>query len=128
MNRLRHRAFPSDPPGGPENDPPPANPIPPEPPVPPPPAPEGRGRIDLRGDNQLPALLDERESIKAEMKPLADRLSDIEDEIKSKIGNAREAVTNGWKITQTLVHMPERILKPSSFMRKTYSRIGKRRR
>jgi predicted phage-related endonuclease len=51
--------------------------------------------IDLRGDNRMRQLLDERERLKEEVRAL----EAIEAEIKAKIGDAEIAIINGWHLT-----------------------------
>jgi predicted phage-related endonuclease len=59
--------------------------------------------IDLTGDNELPALLAERVSLRAAEK----RLKEINDSIRVKIGSAQRAVLPGWVITYASHHRKE---------------------
>jgi hypothetical protein len=73
-------------------------------------------RIDLRGDNRLPELLDERERLKAELKDLQDRLKEIDAEVHDKLGDAEQLITSGWLVKQTsyIRHeytIPERMMR-----------------
>jgi predicted phage-related endonuclease len=55
--------------------------------------------IDLSGDNELPALLDEREQMKEQISAFEKRCDQIETEIKFKIREAERAIIPGWSVT-----------------------------
>lgn len=59
-------------------------------------------RLDLRGDNRLPMLLDERERLRAELSVTSARLKEVDDEVKEKLGDAQQMVTDGWMVYRTL--------------------------
>jgi predicted phage-related endonuclease len=66
--------------------------------------------LDLRSDNAMPMFLDEREALKAEIKKKEDRVSELETEIKSKIGDALGFCVQGWKATWPVItvnHKPK---------------------
>lgn len=89
---------------------------------------ELQGRVDLRGDNRLPDLLEQRESLMSEAKAIREQLKEIDIELDDKLGDAKEALINGWKVTQGWIDRPEHVVKATSFRRKYISRVGKRRR
>jgi len=53
---------------------------------------------DLSSDNLLPALLEEREQVKALLDNAERRLKEINSEIRSRIGDACAASLPGWSI------------------------------
>lgn len=55
--------------------------------------------LDLSADNALPELLDERADIKARMKADDERCSEIDAEIRAKVGAAAKATLPGWSIS-----------------------------
>lgn len=71
--------------------------------------------VDLRGDNELPALLDERELLKDEIAAKEKRKKAIETELKYKIGDAEAALLAGWRITNRDQHRKEHTVKASDF-------------
>lgn len=71
--------------------------------------------IDLTGDNLLPDLLAERERLAAQEKAAKSRLEEIKGEIVEKLKGAPAAVCDGWKITHSIAHRKETVLKATSF-------------
>lgn len=71
--------------------------------------------VDLRGDNELPTLLDERERLKDEIEAKTDRKDEIETELKFKIGEAEAALVAGWRITLRDQHRKEHTVKAADF-------------
>lgn len=59
----------------------------------------GGEAIDLRGDNEIRELLHHRERHKKEIASHQEVLEGIETKIRAKIGNAEEAIVNGWHLT-----------------------------
>lgn len=55
--------------------------------------------IDLTGDNMLPVILAERETLNARVAADQARLIEINNEIRSKMGDAAIATLDGWVIT-----------------------------
>jgi predicted phage-related endonuclease len=55
--------------------------------------------IDLTGDNMLPVLLAEREKLKDDVTTAQQRLIEIDNELKAKMGDAAVATLDGWVIT-----------------------------
>ena len=83
-------------------------------------------RRDLRSDNRMPGLLDAREEMRNEIKLLQERVQEIDNELEASIGDAVEAIYHGWRVKQSVINMPERILPPTSFKRKFITRISRR--
>jgi hypothetical protein len=54
--------------------------------------------LDLDGDNELPALCDERHKLKSAVKIAQERLKVIDGEIKAKLSGASKARLPGWEI------------------------------
>ncbi|MEE7478462.1 YqaJ viral recombinase family protein [Methylobacterium hispanicum] len=72
--------------------------------------------LDLSGDNHLPALLDERETISARAKADKERLDAIKAEITAKLAGATAAqLADGRVITRTLQSRAEHTVKASTF-------------
>jgi len=71
--------------------------------------------VDLSGDNELPALLDERERLKAELKQTDARIDAIDAEIVHKLNSSEEGRLSGWKITNKMQHRKEYTVKATSF-------------
>ncbi len=68
--------------------------------------------IDLGGDNELPALLEQREMLMAEISGREQRKVEIEAEVKFKMRDAeRVAGLRGWSITWKTHHVKEHIVK-----------------
>ncbi|MER8619205.1 YqaJ viral recombinase family protein [Mesorhizobium sp. M1409] len=55
--------------------------------------------LDLSHDNRMPALLNERAALKAEVDTATIRVGQIETEIKAKLGEAERAELPGWRIS-----------------------------
>ena len=64
----------------------------------------------------LPELLDERARLQGDIKEMQDQLKQLDAEMKDKIGDARQVLTNGWRIKQTVTEVPAKIVE-----RKAYS-------
>jgi predicted phage-related endonuclease len=71
--------------------------------------------VDLRGDNELPVLLDEREQLKDEIAAKEKRKKAIETELKYKMGDAEAALLAGWRITNRDQHRSEYTVKADDF-------------
>jgi putative phage-type endonuclease len=71
--------------------------------------------INLGGDNRLPALLDEREMLRASLSVNKEQLDAIEAEIKHKIGEHTEAYLPGWKLTHKLQSRKEYTVAATAF-------------
>src|SRR5262245_34246671 len=71
--------------------------------------------VDWRGDNELPAKLDELEQLKAEIAEKTERKEAIETELKFKMADAEAAVVTGWRITNREQHRKEHTVKASDF-------------
>jgi predicted phage-related endonuclease len=71
--------------------------------------------VDLRADNELPALLDEREALKEEIAAKIARKDEIETEMKFKMADAEAALVPGWRITLRDQHRKEHMVKASDF-------------
>ena len=82
--------------------------------------------IDLRTDNRILQLLEERESVLGGQSVAEDRLSCINTEIKSKMEDAEAAIVPGWRVTFKQQHRKEHTVKASSFrvLRATRDLIG----
>lgn len=71
--------------------------------------------IDLRGDNQLPELLDEREALKANVALEKARIDAIETELRTKLTDNEIALVNGWRLTLREQHRKAYEIKETSF-------------
>jgi predicted phage-related endonuclease len=71
--------------------------------------------IDLRGNNRLPELLETRETLKARIKKAEADLETAEAEIVHLIGDAENALVNGWKVTFKEQHRKEHVVRATSF-------------
>jgi predicted phage-related endonuclease len=67
--------------------------------------------IDLSGDNELPALLDQREEIMTAMKGYEARKDEIETMLKFKMRDASAALIPRWSITWKTTHRAEYVMK-----------------
>lgn len=67
--------------------------------------------IDLRADNHLPDLLEERARLLDQYKTCSARLDEIKAFIVDKMAGHERAELNGWKLSNTIVHRPERLQK-----------------
>lgn len=63
--------------------------------------------IDLSADNMLPALLDERETLKGQIKAHETRCDTIDAEIRAKVGEAQVGRLPGWKVSLKTQHTQE---------------------
>jgi predicted phage-related endonuclease len=71
--------------------------------------------LDLTGDNRLPELLAERAVAKAIIDLEADRVAEIDTEIKAKLGDAERAELPGWKISWKTQTKAEHMVRATSF-------------
>jgi predicted phage-related endonuclease len=71
--------------------------------------------IDLRTDNAIPGLLEERAALKAQIDAAMARKDEIETEIKAKIGDAEVAIIRGWNVTLKEIHRKEHVVRATSF-------------
>ena len=71
--------------------------------------------IDLRTDNALPGLLDERAQLAERIEQSTKRKETIENEIRAKIADAEAALVNGWRITLKQQHRKEHMVRASTF-------------
>jgi predicted phage-related endonuclease len=71
--------------------------------------------IDLRGDNELPELLEEREAIKANVTIDEARIAEIEARLKEKLTDNEIGLVHGWRLTLREQHRKEYTVKPTSF-------------
>lgn len=71
--------------------------------------------VDLTGDNHLPVLLAERETVKSRIKVDEARCKKIETEIKFKMGDAEIATVDGFTISLKTQHRKGYEVKPTSF-------------
>ena len=71
--------------------------------------------VDLRADNEILGLLEEREKIKADMSNGRTRVDAIETEIRAKITDNEIALVNGWRLTLREQHRKEHTVKATSF-------------
>lgn len=83
-------------------------------------------RIDLRGDNRLPVLLDERERLRAELSALQASLKELDTELRAKLGDAKQMVTAGWLVSQTVYTRKEFTMPAATMRRISVRRTGKR--
>ena len=60
--------------------------------------------IDLRGDNEMPELLDRHRNLAAYIKSAKAELETVDAEIKHKIGDAEHALIEGWRVSWKLQH------------------------
>jgi predicted phage-related endonuclease len=71
--------------------------------------------VDLRHDNMLPELLDERARLAQEIRDKEARKDEIETEIKAKIGEAETALVTGWRVSCKEIHKKEYTVKATSY-------------
>lgn len=72
--------------------------------------------VDLSGDNALPALLEEREMLRQQVHAETQRLDEISDVIKGKVGAAARAWLPGWSISYQS-HLRKEVTIPSKSVR-----------
>lgn len=65
--------------------------------------------IDLSGDNELPALLDQRERIMAEIKEREDRKEEIEATVRFRMRDAEYGTLPDWAILWSTYHRREKL-------------------
>jgi predicted phage-related endonuclease len=75
--------------------------------------------VDLRHDNRLPEILDERARLKQEIDDAKARCEEIENEIRGKIGDAEAALVTGWRLT--CKEIKESVVK--EYTRKAYRQL-----
>jgi predicted phage-related endonuclease len=73
--------------------------------------------VDLRSDNQLPALLDERDQLRDAIKQNEARVNTIENEVRFKMGDAEAALVNGFRVTNKNQTREEHLVQKTSFRR-----------
>jgi len=73
--------------------------------------------IDLTGDNMLPVILAERAELKAQIGAAQDRVIEIDNEVKAKMGDAEIAIVNGFAITFKTQSRKGYEVKPTTFRR-----------
>jgi predicted phage-related endonuclease len=78
--------------------------------------------IDLRGDNHVLTLLDEREAAMEKIKTAEAIKTAAETELREKIGDAEIAIVRGWRISLKEVVVKEHVRKASSSRRFFVSR------
>lgn len=71
--------------------------------------------VDLSGDNALPAILEEREKLKAEMKAAEERVGAIDTEIKTKLGAFERGHIPGWAVSWKLQNRKAYSVEATSF-------------
>jgi predicted phage-related endonuclease len=71
--------------------------------------------VDLRGDNELPMLLDEREEAKEAIKEASARIERIDCEVRAKMADAETALVRDWRLTLREQHRKEYTVKATSF-------------
>ena len=67
--------------------------------------------VDLSTDNQLPIELVERADLKATIKTAEKRVTEIDTDIKGKLGIHESALLPGWKISWVSEHVKEHLVK-----------------
>ena len=58
--------------------------------------------LDLSGDNRLPAILDERASLRRSIAATKRRIAEIDGELGRKLGSADRAILPGWTILRAI--------------------------
>lgn len=77
---------------------------------------ETKGKVlDLRSDNRIVELLEERERLRGYLDVTKDQLECVETEIKSKLTDAEAADVRGWRVTFKEQHRKEFTVKATSF-------------
>lgn len=71
--------------------------------------------LDLSGDNRILDLLESRESFRVSVKKLEDGLTEIDNEIRHKMGDAELATARGWLLTNRTHHRKERLMPASEY-------------
>lgn len=79
--------------------------------------------VDLSSDNHLPILLEERDVLKSEIKAREERVSEIDNEFKAKIGtNAVAYISGGRRVSWKTQHRKGYTVDPNSFRVLRYSK------
>lgn len=81
--------------------------------------------VNLGGDNRLPSLLEERETLRAVLSGNKEKLEEIEAEIKHKIGEHTEAFLPGWRMTHKLQSRKEYVVAATAFRVLRVTRLNK---
>jgi predicted phage-related endonuclease len=71
--------------------------------------------IDLRHDNHILELLDQRERAKAQIEEAKARCEEIEVEIKAKLADCEIGIVDGWHLTLKEVHKKEYVVGAHSY-------------
>jgi predicted phage-related endonuclease len=71
--------------------------------------------VDLRSDNHILELLDEREAAIDAASAAEKAKERINNEIRAKMGDAESAIVNGWKVTLKTTHQKEQVRKATSY-------------
>lgn len=71
--------------------------------------------VDLRGDNEISGLLDERDHRKCRIDEDKQRVDEIDTEIKLKLTDNESALVRGWRLTYREQHRKEHMVKATSF-------------
>lgn len=71
--------------------------------------------LDLSSDNRLPDLLAERAELLQSSKNTEARLDEIKAELVDKMAGYRRATVPGWKLSNTMTHRAERLVRASEF-------------
>ena len=77
---------------------------------------------DFTADNLMPALLTEREALKADIEHCTGRLHDIDEEIKSKLGVARIGLLPGWSLRYPTINAKAYTVPARTYRRLTVTR------
>lgn len=71
--------------------------------------------LDLTGDNLLPERLNERLMLKTGIGVMEERVSEIDTEIRDKLGEAERADLPGWKLSLKTQHRKEHVVPATSY-------------
>jgi len=71
--------------------------------------------VDLRSDNRLPSLLEERERLRERIRAAKDEEERIENEIRDKLSDAEVALVTGWRLTCKEITRKEHVVKETKF-------------
>jgi predicted phage-related endonuclease len=71
--------------------------------------------VDLRTDNRIVELLEERTTLAASVDQVKEALDACNNEIKAKLGDAEAAIVQGWRLTFKEQHRKEYTVKPTSY-------------
>jgi hypothetical protein len=78
-----------------------------------------RKSVDLRADNRLPVVLAERAAALRARDEAQARVDAAEAEIKHKLGDAEEALIEGWRVRWSAVERAGFTVAPTTFRRLT---------